>query len=87
MVKNPPANVGDVGSVPGSGRSSDEGSGNHSTILSWRIPWTEDAGGLYSKRVRHDLVTKPQILFLVNINLNFSGRMTSNSVIYIYIYI
>ena len=28
VVKNPPANVGDVGSVPGSGRSSGEGKGN-----------------------------------------------------------
>ena len=28
MVKNPPANVGDVGSVPGSERSPAEGNGN-----------------------------------------------------------
>ena len=28
MVKNPPASSGDVGSVPGSGRSPREGSGN-----------------------------------------------------------
>ena len=28
MVKNPPANVGDVGSIPGSGRSPAEGNGN-----------------------------------------------------------
>ena len=28
MVKNPPANVGDAGSIPGSERSSREGSGN-----------------------------------------------------------
>ena len=28
MVKNPPANVGDVGSIPGSGRSPKEGNGN-----------------------------------------------------------
>ena len=28
MVKNPPANAGDPGSVPGSGRSSGEGNGN-----------------------------------------------------------
>ena len=32
----------------------------HSTILAWRIPWTEDPGGLHSSvtRVRHDLATK-----------------------------
>ena len=28
MVKNPPANVGDAGSIPGSGRSPGEGNGN-----------------------------------------------------------
>ena len=34
----------------------------YSSILAWRIPWTEMPGGLYSpwplKGVRHDLVTK-----------------------------
>ena len=32
-----------------------------SSILAWRIPWTEDPGGLRSmrlQRVRHHLVTK-----------------------------
>ena len=32
----------------------------HSNILAWRIPWTEDLGGLQSigsQKVRHDLVT------------------------------
>ena len=36
----------------------------HSSILAWRIPWTQEPGGLQSKgsqRVRHDLVTKQQI--------------------------
>ena len=36
----------------------------HSSILAWRIPWTEESGGLQSmrvaKRVRHDLVSKQQ---------------------------
>ena len=33
----------------------------HSSILAWRIPWTEEPGGLVhgAARVRHDLVTKP----------------------------
>ena len=33
----------------------------HSSILAWRIPWTEETGGLQSmgsQRVRHDWVTK-----------------------------
>ena len=34
----------------------------HSSILAWKIPWTEEPGGLQSmgsQRVGHDLVTKP----------------------------
>ena len=33
----------------------------HSRILAWRIPWTEEPGGLQStgsQRVRHDRVTE-----------------------------
>ena len=32
----------------------------HSSILVWRIPWTEEPGGLQSiglQKVRHDLAT------------------------------
>ena len=35
----------------------------HSSILAWRIPWTEEPGGLQStgsKRVGHDQATKQQ---------------------------
>ena len=35
----------------------------HSSILAWRIPWTEEPGGLQSmglQRVGHNLVTKQQ---------------------------
>ena len=46
MVKNRPANAGDIGSIPGSGRSPGEENGNHSSILTWRIPWTEEPGEL-----------------------------------------
>ena len=34
----------------------------HSSIFAWRIPWTEETGGLQSRgvtRAGHDLVTKP----------------------------
>ena len=40
--------IGDAGLVPGSGRSPGGGHGTHSSILAWRIPWTEEAGGLRS---------------------------------------
>ena len=35
----------------------------HSSVLAWRIPWTEEPGPTahgVSKKVRHDLVTKQQ---------------------------
>ena len=46
VVKNPPANGGDEGSIPRSGRSPGEGNATHSSILAWRSPWTEETGGL-----------------------------------------
>ena len=46
MVKNPPANAGDMSSMPGSGRG---GMATHSKILAWKIPWTEEPGGPQSK--------------------------------------
>ena len=51
VVRNPPANAGDVrdaGSIPGWGRSPGGGHGTHSSILAWRIPWTEEPGGLHT---------------------------------------
>ena len=32
----------------------EEGMATHSIILAWRIPWTEEPGGLGSQRVGHD---------------------------------
>ena len=43
-------NAGDTGSIPGLGRSPEEGKGNHSSVLAWEIPWTEEPGGLQSMR-------------------------------------
>ena len=51
VVKNLPANAGavrDAGSIPGLGRSLEQGMATHSSILAWRIRWTEEPGGLQS---------------------------------------
>ena len=51
VVKNLPAEAGDirdVGLIPGSGRSLEKGMATHSSIVAWRIPWTEESGGLQS---------------------------------------
>ena len=50
MVKNSPANAQKVDSIPTSGRSPGEKNGNHSSILTWKIPWTEEPGGLQTMR-------------------------------------
>ena len=60
-IKNLPANSGDMGSIPRSGRPPGEGNGTHSSILAWKIPWTGEPGGLHSlgsQRVGHKLVNK-----------------------------
>ena len=58
MVKNLPANAGGEGLIPGLGRVPGGGSvATHSSMLAWRIPWTEEPGGLQSigsQRVEHD---------------------------------
>ena len=60
VVKNLPANAGDLrDGVPSLGWEDplEEEMATHSSILAWRIPWTEDPGGLSSigsQRVRHD---------------------------------
>ena len=50
-VRASACNAGDLGSIPGSGRSPGEGNGTHSSILAWRIPWTEEPGRLQSMGV------------------------------------
>ena len=48
-------NAGDSGLILGLAKSLREGNG--SSILAWRIPWTEEPGGLQStesQKVRHD---------------------------------
>ena len=46
MVKNLPAMWETMGSIPGSGRYLEKGMAIHSSILAWRIPRTEEPGGL-----------------------------------------
>ena len=48
VVKNPPANTGDVSSIPGVEDFLEKEMATQSSILTWRIPWTEDPGGLQS---------------------------------------
>ena len=47
--------AGDLGSIPGSGRSHGEGHGSAVQYIAWKISWIEEPGGLQSigsQRVR-----------------------------------
>ena len=60
MVKNPPANGGDmrdVESVPGSGRTLEEGMATHFSILAWKILWIEEPGWLQSMGLKKSDMT------------------------------
>ena len=46
--KESACNVGDLGSIPESGRSPGKEMATHSGILAWRIPWSEEPGRLQS---------------------------------------
>ena len=48
MVKNLPANAGDAGSIPGLGRSLQKEMATHTSVLAWKIPWSEEPGKLWS---------------------------------------
>ena len=48
VVKNPPANAGDLGSTPGLGRSPGKGNDNPLQDSCLEIPWTEEPGRLQS---------------------------------------
>ena len=59
MIKNLPASAGDVKVLVRSlvqENPPEEGMATHSSILSWRIPWTEEPGlqSIGLQRVRND---------------------------------
>ena len=62
--KDSPANTGDArdeSSIPGREDPLEEEMATHSSILGWKIPWTEEPGGLQSKalqRFRHNRATE-----------------------------
>ena len=78
MVKNPPANAGDVGSIPGLGRSPGEGNGN---LLQYsclgnpmdRGTWCATLHGV--TKVKRDLSSKQQQCFLYHTPLMYEADL------------
>ena len=59
MVKSPPVNAGEVVSVPGSGKKDplEEKMASHFNILDYKVPWTEEPGGLHGSQ-KSDMAEK-----------------------------
>ena len=47
--KESACNVGDMGTIPGLGRSLEKGMATYSSIVAWRSPWTLQSIGLQSQ--------------------------------------
>ena len=57
VVNNSPPKAGDtreVGSISGSARYLEKEMATHCSILAWRLPWTEEPGGLQSRVTQVD---------------------------------
>ena len=65
VVKNPPASATDTSPIPGWGRCPEKGEANphHPSTLAWRIPWTEEPGGLYSMGSQRPFYTETKEIF------------------------
>ena len=74
MVKNPSANAGDVGSIPGSGRSLQKEMATHSSISPWEIPWREEPGGLQSMGLHKSWIQ------LKRLNKNSNNNLSSREI-------
>ena len=73
MVKNPPANAGDIREVLGQEDPLEEGMATHSSIFAWRIPWMEELGRLESTGHKESNTTER--LHFHFINLQYSGQV------------
>ena len=66
-------NAGDLGLISGLGRSLEKGIATHSSIIAWRIPWTEEPGVLHnmgSGRVKYNLFSNPEFATHYSCGLN-----------------
>ena len=71
MVKNPPAMWETWVQSLGWEDPLEEGMATHSNILAWRIPWTEEPGGLQSMQYKELDTTE---MTKHNVVINFRGK-------------
>ena len=79
--KESTCSAGDLGSVPRLGKAPGEGTGHHSSILAWRIPWT--VWGCKELDTTERLSLSPSTLALTT---SWERKPSFHSWFYIYIY-
>ena len=75
--KESACNAGDEGSILGLEDPLEKGITTHSSIVAWRIPWTEEPGELQSmgsQRAGHDSVTNQTTNSIIQCLLTKSGN-------------
>ena len=78
LVRNPPAMQETWVQSLGWEDALEDGMATHSSILAWRIPWTEEPGGLQSigsQRVGHDWATKCSTAQQAHVQAGGSGSI------------
>ena len=63
-VKASACSAGDLSSISGSGRSLEKEMATHSSILAWRILWTEEPGGLQSTGSQRETIALTRWTFV-----------------------
>ena len=79
LVKNPPANaenIREMGWISELARSPGEGMATHSSILAWKVPWTEEPGELPSTGTqRVTTEATEQVITLIFHSLSFCNSI------------
>ena len=84
MVNNLPANAGDMGLIPGSEDPLEQEMASHSSIFSWRIPWTVGLAGYSPWGCRELDMTEmtenyPELIKIKNLQINKLYQIPSRS--------
>ena len=85
-VKNLPAMKENLIRTLGGEKPLEKEMATHSSILAWRIPWTEEPGrlwGPWGHRVRHDWVTNTRTLTFSDLSSKGFINSSSNSLLFL----
>ena len=70
MVKNPPANEGNTGLIPGLERAPGEEMATHFSSLAWEIPWIENSGRLQYMELQRDTTERTHAVGVAHQNIH-----------------